>query len=780
MSTYAEKIAAELGLRAPQVRAALELLLEGNTIPFVARYRKEATGELDEVQLRDVRDRHEYLSELDERRAAVLKSVEEQGKLTPELRAAIERTGSKAELEDLYRPFKPKRRTRATIAVERGLGPLAELLIAGRTTDAELLAAAARFVHVEKGVATAEEALAGARDVFAERVADDAAVRAYVREQMRERGALESRAARGKAGEASKFQDYYDFSVPVKRAKSHQVLAVRRGEAEEFLTARITVPDDEIVPSLVRRFAAGSRAPEQTRLAVEDAYRRLVSPSVEVEVRMELKTRADEEAIAIFGSNLEALLLAPAAGERTTLGVDPGYRTGCKLAVVSRTGAVLATGVVYLHQEDRAKRELAALVEKHGVELVGVGNGTASRESDRLAREAVRELPAEKRPTVVMVNEAGASIYSASDAAREELPELDLTLRSAVSIARRLQDPLAELVKIDPKSIGVGQYQHDVSQTRLKRRLDETVESCVNRVGVEVNTASAALLGYVAGIGPTVAQRIVRHRDEGRAFRSRADLLGVSGLGPKTFEQAAGFLRVRGGAHPLDSSAVHPERYALVERIAADLSVPLDSLVGNEDAIRRVEPRRYVGDGVGLPTLEDILAELRKPGRDPRQAFEAPSFRDDVTEIGDLKEGMVLPGTVTNVVAFGAFVDVGVHQDGLVHVSQLSDGFVRDPAEVVKVGDRVSVRVLSVDVPRKRIALSMKKQAEPGAAKGGGERRDERPPPSSTAPREKSTPRPPTPSAPARKEAPKEKAPSPAPAPPRDGIAANGMRITRK
>ena len=769
-SVYSQKLAAELGLRAPQVSAALELLLAGNTIPFVARYRKEATGELDEVQLRDVRDRHEYLAELDERRAAILKSIDEQGKLTPELKAQIERAETKSALEDLYLPYKPKRRTRATIALERGLGPLAELLWAGETTDAQLAARAAGFVDAEKGVASVAEALAGARDVAAERVSEDASARAYVRDQVRLRGVLESKAARGKEKEVSKFQDYYDFSGPLKDMPSHRILAVRRGEAEGYLTARIVAPDDEIVAALRRRFLDGHRAPEQMGMAVEDAYRRLISTSVEVEVRMELKTRADEEAIAIFGRNMEALLLQPPAGGRTVLGIDPGYRTGCKLAVVSRTGALLATGIVHLHQEDRARRELAALIQQHAVELVAVGNGTASRESDKLAKEAVRDLPAERRPAVVMVNEAGASVYSASDIAREEFPELDLTMRSAVSIARRLQDPLAELVKIDPKSIGVGQYQHDVSQTRLKRRLDETVESCVNRVGVELNTASPALLSYVAGIGPTVAQRIVQQRDGEGPFRSRAELLKkVPGLGPRTYEQAAGFLRVRGGAHPLDASAVHPERYKLVERMAKDLSVDMTTLVGNEAAVSRIDLTQYVGDGVGLPTLEDIAAELKKPGRDPREQFEAPAFRDDVQSIDDLKEGMSLQGTVTNVVAFGAFVDVGVHQDGLVHVSELSDRFVRDPNEAVKVGDRVTVRVMSVDVPRRRIALSMKTQ--PGAARpsGGGKPAAAHPggagkPGSQDAPRDR-TPAPPAPKA---------------PEPPQPGFAPNGMRISTK
>lgn len=775
-SVYAQKIAAELGLRAPQVSAALELLLAGNTIPFVARYRKEATGELDEVQLRDVRDRHEYLAELDERRAAILKSIDEQGKLTPELKAAIERAETKSVLEDLYLPYKPKRRTRATIALERGLGPLAELLWAGQTPDAELRARAASFVDADKGVASADDALAGARDVAAERVSEDASVRAYVRDQVRLRGVLESKAARGKEKEVSKFQDYYDFSGPLKDMPSHRILAVRRGETEGFLTARIVAPDEDLVAALRRRFLDGHRAPETMGAAVEDAYRRLISPSVEVEVRMELKTRADEEAIAIFGRNLEALLLQPPAGGRTVLGVDPGYRTGCKLAIVSRTGALVATGLVYLHQEERARRELAQLMEKHDVELVAVGNGTASRESDKLAKDAVRDLPGEKRPAVVMVNEAGASVYSASDIARDEFPDLDLTMRSAVSIARRLQDPLAELVKIDPKSIGVGQYQHDVSQTRLKRRLDETVESCVNRVGVELNTASPALLSYVAGIGPTVAQRIVQQRDSEGPFRSRAELLKkVPGLGPKTYEQAAGFLRVRGGAHPLDASAVHPERYKLVERMAKDLSVDMTTLVGNEAAVSRIDLTKYVGDGVGLPTLQDIVAELQKPGRDPREQFEAPAFRDDVQSIEDLKEGMSLQGTVTNVVAFGAFVDVGVHQDGLVHVSELSDRFVRDPNDAVKVGDRVTVRVMAVDVPRKRIALSMKTQ--PGAARpsGGGK---------PAAVQQGGAGKPAQQKDAQGRDASRDRKPAPQapkpPEPPKPGFAPNGMRIVTR
>ncbi len=720
MHKYTSVIATELDLRPAQVDATLRLLGEGNTIPFVARYRKEATGELDEVQIRDIRDRAEYLGELDDRRATILGSIEEQGKLTPELRTALERATTKAELEDLYRPFKPKRRTRATIAAERGLEPLARRLLDGDGDDAELRRAAEAFVNEERGVASADDALAGARDIVAERISDDAETRAFVRDLTRRRGAFESRAARGQEGQSSKFEDYYDFSEPVRSIPSHRVLAIRRGEAEGVLTARITAPEDEILERLRARYVRSAAAREQMEMVVSDAYRRLIAPSVEVELRMELKTAADEEAIRIFGLNLEGLLLAPPAGGRITLGVDPGYRTGCKLAVVSRTGALLDTGVVYLHQEDRARRDLLGLIEKHRVELVAVGNGTASRETDRLVREVVRELPADRRPIAALVNEAGASVYSASDVAREELPELDLTVRSAVSIARRLQDPLAELVKIDPKSIGVGQYQHDVSQPKLKRRLDETVESCVNRVGVEVNTASPALLAYVAGIGATAARRIVEHRDGSGSFRSRRELLKVPGIGNRTFEQSAGFLRIANADHPLDASSVHPERYALVERMAADLGVAVGDLVGNAAAIARIDPERYVDESVGLPTLRDILDELRKPGRDPRQAFEAPSFRDDVQEVSDLKEGMMLEGTVTNVVAFGAFVDIGVHQDGLVHVSQLSDRYVSDPNEVVSVGDRVKVRVMSVDTARGRIGLSMKAEAAGGGRKGSG------------------------------------------------------------
>jgi uncharacterized protein len=719
-------IARELSLTSQQVAGALALFDEGNTLPFIARYRKEATGGLDEVQLRDVRDRAQYLREMEERRAAILKSIDEQGKLDPELKARIDAADTKQSLEDLYLPYKPKRRTRAMIARERGLEPLAELLWNGQYDLAALEREAATFVNPEKEVPDVEHALAGARDILAERVAEDADRRGRIRDVTRREGVVRSRALTGKENEVSKFQDYYDFSQSLTEIPSHRMLAIRRGEAEGFLIWSIEAPAERIVEEMERELATSNRASEQMRLVVQDAYKRLIAPSVEVDLRMELKTRADEEAIAIFGQGLEQILLAPPAGEHVVIGLDPGFRTGVKVAVVSRTGAVLATDAFYLHQPDRFAASLLAYVARFDVELVAIGNGTASRETETLVRETLHERGL-TRPTVVVVNESGASVYSASDLAREEFPELDVSLRGAVSIARRLQDPLAELVKIDPKSIGVGQYQHDVSQPRLKQRLDEVVESCVNRVGVEVNTASAPLLSYVAGIGPSLAANIVRARDERGGFRSRRELLDVTRLGAKAFEQAAGFLRVRGGKYALDASAVHPERYALVERMAGDLGVPLAELVGNDKEIQRVKPERYVGDDVGLPTLEDILAELRKPGRDPRDAFEPPAFRDDVREPKDLSAGMELEGVVTNIVAFGAFVDIGVHQDGLVHVSQLADRYVKDPNAVVKVGQRVKVRVVSVDLERNRIALSMKKES--GERAQPGQRRGSRPKP---------------------------------------------------
>ena len=716
--TLHDRLSQELGIAPRQIASTLALFDEGNTLPFIARYRKEATGALDEVQLRDVRDRAQYLREMEDRRAAILKSVDEQGKLDDALRDRIGAADSKQALEDLYLPFKPKRRTRAMIAAERGLGPLAELLWAGQTGDAAAEREAVPFVDAGREVADVAAALQGARDILAERVAEDAEVRGFVRNATRARGVVRAGAAAGKEETVSKFQDYYDFRAPLTDMPSHRILALRRGESEGFLVWSIEAPVDELHAGLQQRVVAGRAATGQLTQVAQDAYKRLLAPSIEVELRLELKTRADDEAIVIFGRNLEQLLLAaPAAGHRV-IGLDPGFRTGVKVAAVSRTGAVTTTDTWYLHQPDRFTQSFRRLLAQSGATLVAIGNGTASRETEALAREVVRELT-EPRPQVVVVNEAGASVYSASDTAREELPDLDVSLRGAVSIARRLQDPLAELVKIDPKSIGVGQYQHDVNQPRLKNRLDETVQSCVNRVGVEINTASVSLLSYVAGIGPTLAQNIVRLRDERGGFRSRRDLMEVPRLGAKAFEQCAGFLRVRGGDNPLDASAVHPERYTVVERIAGDLGAPLSQLVGDDRLLDRLDISAYVRDDLGLPTLQDILAELRKPGRDPRASFEAPAFRDDITEPKDLSAGMVLEGVVTNIVAFGAFVDVGVHQDGLVHVSQLADRYVSDPNAAVQVGQRVKVTVLALDLARNRIALSMKSKPDLTGAESG-------------------------------------------------------------
>ncbi|NUR33776.1 MAG: RNA-binding transcriptional accessory protein [Gemmatimonadaceae bacterium] len=757
LSQIASAVAAELALPARQVASTLALFAEGNTLPFVARYRKEATGGLDETQLRAIQERSDYLRELGDRRAAIRKSIEEQGKLTPELASRLDAVTTKQELEDLYLPYKPKRRTRATIARERGLEPLADALWDGGVDDRAALAAAEAYVSDERGVPTVDDALTGARDILSERVAEDAGHRGWVRELTRRKGSVSARAATGKEKEVSKFQDYYDYAEPLGTIPSHRVLAIRRGEEEGVLAWTIAAPAEEIIAGLTMRVAHGRRAEQQLRLVAQDAYKRLLAMSIEVELRLELKTRADEEAIAIFGRNLEQLLLAAPAGERLVIGLDPGFRTGVKVAAVSRTGAVLHTDAWMLHQPDRFAASLVRLVTSSGAELIAIGNGTASRETEALVRSTLRDAQLASPPQVVVVSEAGASVYSASELAVAELPGLDVSLRGAVSIARRLQDPLAELVKIDPKSIGVGQYQHDVNQTRLKKRLEEIVVSAVNRVGVEVNTASAALLAYVSGIGPTLAENIVATRDARGGFPSRRALLEVPRLGAKAFEQAAGFLRVRGAVHPLDASAVHPERYALVERIAADLGVPLSALIANEATLASIDLAKYVSDEVGLPTLQDIVAELRRPGRDPRAAFEAPAFREDVMEPKDLREGMQLEGVVTNIVAFGAFVDVGVHQDGLVHVSQLADRYVSDPNQVVTVGQRVKVRVLGVDLQRNRIALTMKSGAAADAR------------PAAAAQRSKSDRR----SAPAKPAVPAAKPFTPKPG----DIAPNGMRF---
>jgi len=709
------QVARELSLQPRQVEGALRLFGEGATLPFIARYRKEATDGLDEVQLREVRDRAAYLEALEERRGVILDAIQEQGKLTGGLRALLERAETKQALEDLYLPYRPKRRTRGRLAAERGLEPLADLLWEGRVDDAGAAREARRFV-LPPEVPDPVGALQGARDILAERVAEDPELRSRIRALLRRKGTVHSRILRGKAEHPSapRFRDYFDHREPVATIPSHRMLAIRRGESEGVLAWEIQGPEGEVVRE-VTRVALGTRPArrEMARVA-EDAATRLLLPSIGAEVGSELKERSDGEAIRVFGENLEQLLLQPPAGPRPVLGLDPGFRSGVKAAMVSHTGAVLATATLHLHHPDRLADAVRALVARHRPDFIAIGNGTASRETEAAVRDALQrgrgEAGGDPTPTVVLVNEAGASVYSASDVARDELPTLDVTLRGAVSIARRLQDPLAELVKIDPRAIGVGQYQHDVNQVGLRERLDETVTLCVNRVGVELNTASAPLLSYVSGIGPTLAKRIVEVREERGGLSSRKSLLEVPRLGAKAYQQAAGFLRVREGGHPLDRTGVHPERYPLVERMARDLGLAMEELLGNEPALERLEGRlgSYRSGEVGLPTLHDILAELRRPGRDPRENFEPPAFREDVRELKDLEPGMVLEGVVTNVVAFGAFVDVGVHQDGLVHISQLADRYVKDPGEVVRVGQRVRVTVLSVDPERRRIGLTMK------------------------------------------------------------------------
>jgi uncharacterized protein len=703
-------LAAELALPERSVAATVRLLAEGCTVPFIARYRKEATGGLDEVQIRAVEERHGYLLELDKRRQTILGSIAEQGKLSAELRERILGCRTKTELEDLYLPFKPKRRTRATAARERGLEPLAGRIL-DQPDSGSPQAEAEVFVDAEKGVGSAAEALAGARDIVAEQMAENADVRALTREAFFHEGFLATAAVPEKAQEPTKFKDYYNYREAIARVPSHRFLAVRRGENEGVLRLALELDTERMYRRVLARLGHRKASPFAGELeaAVQDGLRRLLLPSVETDVRLELKLRSDRDAVEIFASNLRHLLLASPLGPKGVVGIDPGLRTGCKCVAVDQTGKFLDNVTIYPHQgeggAERARRDLLAFVLKHRPVALAVGNGTAGRETEAfvraaLAAEGLREV------VVVTVNEAGASVYSASELAREEFPDLDVTVRGAISIARRLQDPLAELVKIDPKSIGVGQYQHDVHQPLLARKLEEVVESCVNHVGVELNTASAPLLAYVAGIGPKLARKIVEHREANGTFRGRRQLLEVSGLGPRTFEQAAGFLRVRGGEHPLDASAVHPERYELVQRMAGDLGVELDMLVGNATLASTLDISRYLDESVGEPTLRDIVAELRKPGRDPRAEFEQPRFREDVAALEDLEPGMQLEGVVTNVTGFGAFVDVGVHQDGLVHISQLADRFVKDPHEVVRAGDKIRVRVLEVDLARRRIALS--------------------------------------------------------------------------
>ncbi len=708
---HISKISEELNLTTKQVQATVVLLEEGATVPFIARYRKEATGSLDEVAITTVRDRLDQLRELDKRREAILKSLEERGQLTDELKEKIHAAETMTVLEDIYLPYRPKRRTRAIIAREKGLEPLAQRIFI--QDDIDPCAVSEAFVNAEKGVNSVEDALGGARDIIAEWVSEDQNSRAKIRELFMTQGVFRTKVISGKEEEGMKYKDYFDWEESVSTAPSHRILAMRRGEKEGFLSLRVTPPEEDAIAILESLFVKGNGAAAQhVKMAVHNSYKRLLSISMETEVRLETKKRADEEAIRVFAANLRQLLLAPPLGQKNVLAIDPGFRTGCKVVCMDRQGKLLHTETIYPHQSEDSASEAAAkitsLCERFDVETVAIGNGTAGRETEAF----VRKLNLPDRIQIVMVNESGASVYSASDVAREEFPDQDVTVRGAVSIGRRLMDPLAELVKIEPKSIGVGQYQHDVDQGVLKRSLDDVVISCVNLVGVEVNTASKQLLMYVSGLGPQLGKNIVEYRNEHGPFRSREDLKKVSKLGPRAFEQAAGFLRIGDGENPLDRSAVHPESYHIVNAMAQDGGCSILDLMRDENLRNRIDLTKYVKDSVGLPTLNDIVKELAKPGRDPREKFEAFSFTKGVEKLEDVAPGMKLPGVVTNITAFGAFVDIGVHQDGLVHISQLADRFVKNPNDVVKVHQKVTVSVLDVDLKRKRISLSLKKQPE--------------------------------------------------------------------
>src|SRR5689334_9358620 len=731
-----QRIAEELGVRERQVKAAVELLDGGSTVPFIARYRKEATEMLDDAQLRTLEERLRYLRELEERRTAILESVREQGKLTDELEAQIRGAETKARLEDIYLPFKPKRRTKAQIAREAGLEPLAEGLLGDPAV--EPLAAAAAFVDADKGVADPQAALDGARAILTERFSEDADLIGELRERMWVRGRLAAKVREGKEEAGAKFADYFDFAEPFTELPSHRILAMLRGEKEEVLDLVLEPEEPVEGPSsyegiVAHKFGIADRGrPADKWLGdtVRWAWRTRILVHLGIDLRLRLRTAAEDEAVRVFAANLRDLLLAAPAGTRATLGLDPGFRTGVKVAVVDATGKVVATDVIHPHvpanKWDEAIAKLARLAKEHAVELIAIGNGTASRETDKLAGELITKYP-ELKLTKVMVSEAGASVYSASAFASQELPGLDVSLRGAVSIARRLQDPLAELVKIDPKSIGVGQYQHDLAETKLARSLDAVVEDCVNAVGVDVNTASAPLLTRVSGIGAGLAENIVAHRDANGPFANRKALLKVPRLGPKAFEQCAGFLRIPHGDNPLDASSVHPEAYPVVRRILEATTKDIRSLIGNSAVLRTVRATEFVDDTFGLPTVNDILRELDKPGRDPRPAFHTATFAEGVETLADLLPGMVLEGVVTNVAAFGAFVDIGVHQDGLVHVSAMSNTFVKDPRDVAKPGDIVRVKVLDVDVARKRIGLTLRLDDEPDRSGGGAARRDGKP-----------------------------------------------------
>ncbi len=706
------KLADELGVDSKQVVAVVQLLDEGATVPFISRYRKEITGSLDEVQVLNIKDGIERLRQLEQRRESILKSIESQNKLSDELKLKLLEAYTLSALEDLYLPYKPKRRTRASIAKEKGLDELANYILDQKGIS--LKEEAAKYISLEKEVNSAEEALQYARDILAETISENAIARENIRELYKKSGIIKSKVIKGKEEAGEKFRDYFEWEEKLIDCPSHRMLAMRRGEKEDVLILDLYIDEEEAHRKLEKQFVLNrGECAEQVQLALKDGYKRLLQPSIEAEMRLQSKQVAEKKAIEVFAENLKELLLASPLGQKAILGVDPGFRSGCKIVALDRQGKLLEETVIYPHEPqrktDEAKWIVLALCEKHKIEAIAIGNGTASRETELFIR-SLEEIPREIQ--VIVVNEAGASVYSASEVAREEFAEYDLTVRGAVSIGRRLADPLAELVKIDPKSIGVGQYQHDVDQSHLKNKLDEVVSHCVNAVGVELNTASKELLSYVSGIGPSLAQNIIDFRKTKGPFNGRNALLNVPRMGEKVFEQCAGFLRVRDGLHPLDKSAVHPESYHVVEQMATDLNCSIDDLVKSKELRAKIKIQNYVTESIGLPTLKDIIAELEKPGRDPRKTFELFSFDENVHEMKDLREGMRLPGIITNVTNFGAFVDIGVHQDGLVHISQLSDQFVDDPSKIVKVGQKVWVNITELDEKRKRIALSMKGETQ--------------------------------------------------------------------
>lgn len=717
MENFISKLSQEFNIALKSIQTVVLLLEDGNTIPFIARYRKEATGNLDEVAIRLIQERLFYLKELEERKNVILESIKSQNKLTQELKQKIEATEVKAELEDLYLPFKPKRRTRASIAREKGLEALAYRLLE-QPISVSLEAEINPFINSEKGVLTFDDAINGAKDIAAEIIAENAEVRKLVRDLFKDEGIVVSKVIDEKAKEPTKFEQYYNFKESVKKIPSHRYLAIRRGEKEDILRLSIEIESESVISKINILYGLKTASPfrEYLEKAILDSYKRLILPSVETDFRIQLKIESDKKAVDVFADNLKNLLLAAPLGRQRVIGIDPGLRTGCKCAAVDDTGKFLETVTLYLCQGEnsflKAEDDLAYFIKKYQPFAIAIGNGTAGRETEKMVRSLLSKLKL-KEIVVISVSEAGASVYSASDIARDEFPDLDLTIRGAISIARRLQDPLAELVKVDPKAIGVGQYQHDVHQPLLQDKLVEVIESSVNHVGVELNTASASLLSYVAGINASLAKKIVKYRETHGAFKSRFELMEVTGLGQKAFQQSAGFLRVRGSKHPLDASSVHPEQYLIVEQMAADLNVPLEELIANESLICTIDLKKYEKGEIGDLTLRDIIAELKKPGRDPRKIFEAPLFREDVLTVKDLKQGMKLEGIVTNVTAFGAFVDIGVHQDGLIHISELSHKFIKDPKEAVKVGDKIQVEVLQIDSDRNRISLTAKIGSNP-------------------------------------------------------------------